>query len=307
MKTYDSRIHTFIIPWYGWVGLSIMACAQIFLAIGIRFFAVWLTPIMWTGYILAADGIVHRLRGHSWLSTRRLEAPLLALTSIGVWLIFEVYNFHLQNWIYLGVPENPLLRNLSYFWSFATIMPGVFETADLVESLFHRLVPTHRINKPVGRLFPDWAWFILGISMLAIPLALPTPIAAYLFGFIWIGFIPLLDPINERLAIPSLRVQWRSGNRVAIYSLLIGGMLCGFLWETWNYQAAQANGGHWVYTLPQALRIFGWHFGKMPMLGLLGFPPFALELFNFYYLLRELLGGDAIFGRSADRLPSMDA
>jgi hypothetical protein len=33
----------------------------------------------------------------------------------------------------------------------------------------------------------------------------------------------------------------------------------------------------------------------MPVLGLLGFPPFALELFAAYVFLREVLGGDALW------------
>jgi hypothetical protein len=66
-------------------------------------------------------------------------------------------------------------------------------------------------------------------------------------------------------------------------------MACGFIWETWNYQAVMAEGAYWVYTIPEPLRIFGWHFGKMPVLGLLGFPPFALELHAFYTLIRETL------------------
>jgi hypothetical protein len=37
----------------------------------------------------------------------------------------------------------------------------------------------------------------------------------------------------------------------------------------------------------------------MPLLGLLGFPPFALELSAMLALARRLLGGDRVFGVSA--------
>jgi hypothetical protein len=283
------------IPLYSWAGISIMILAQVALYLGNPLVSVWLTPIMWTGYILALDGLLYRLSGDSWLTSRRREFPLLVLVSVGVWLIFESYNFHLKNWYYDCVPANPHLRNLAYFWSFATIMPGVFLTSELVELAlmrFRNAIPSRQRPMRTG---PAWSWFLFGLAAVTIPLALPSKIAAYLFALVWVGFIFLLDPINERFNRSSFRSQWRAGYNVPIASLLIGGMLCGFIWETWNYQAFLAYGGHWVYTVPQPLRLFGWHFGKMPVLGLLGFPPFALELYAFYTFLREVLGGDTIF------------
>jgi hypothetical protein len=132
--------------------------------------------------------------------------------------------------------------------------------------------------------------------MVTIPLALPTSTAAYLFGAVWIGFFLLLDPLNGKLGLPSLRRQWRMGSRRMISALLLGGLICGFIWETWNQQAVAAGGAYWVYLFPEELRPFGWTYGQMPLLGLLGFPPFALELFAFYTFIRESLGGDRIFG-----------
>lgn len=290
------------IPIYGWCGFAIMVLAQVALYLGNPFVSVWLTPIMWTGYILTMDGLLFRFEGGSWLTYRRREFPLLVLLSIGVWLIFEIYNFHLRNWFYAGVPANPLLRDLAYFWSFATIMPGVFLTSELVElALLRFRSPTTRRQKPI-QVGPAWSWFLFGLVAVTIPLALPSEVASYLFALVWVGFIFLLDPINKRLDRSSFREQWRTGYFIPTVSLLIGGMLCGFIWETWNYQAFLVDGGHWVYTVPQALRLFGWHFGKMPVLGLLGFPPFALELYVFYTFLREMFGGDSIFSNPADSI-----
>jgi len=283
------------IPIYSWGGFAIMILAQLALYLVNSVISVWLTPIMWTGYILAMDGLVYRFEGSSWLTSRRREFPLLVLLSIGVWLIFEAYNFHLKNWYYDGVPANPYLRDLSYFWSFATIMPGVFLTSELVELALLRLRSAAPGRQRPIRIGPAWGWFLFGLAAVTIPLALPSEIASYLFGFVWVGYIFLLDPINKRLNRSSFREQWRAGYTVPTAALLIGGLLCGFIWETWNYQAFLANGGHWVYTIPQALHLLGWHFGKMPVLGLLGFPSFALELYAFYTFLREVLGGDTVF------------
>ncbi len=279
---------------FGVLGVGLIFGTQAMVALGHDLAAQWLTPIMWTGYILLCDALLLRWRGISWLTTRRREFPLLILLSVGVWLLFEAYNLHLQNWIYEGVPKSPLVRDFAYFWSFATIMPGIFLTAELVQ------LGLERVRMPkiaIRNLGPDWLWFALGLAMVTIPLAVPPRYASFLFASVWIGFILLLDPINERFNRHSIRRQIREGSSTITLSLLAAGLLCGFLWEFWNYQALRASGAYWIYTIPAPLRILNLHFGQMPLLGLLGFPPFALELHAFYVFLRELLGGDRVFGK----------
>ena len=60
------------------------------------------------------------------------------------------------------------------------------------------------------------------------------------------------------------------------------GLLCGLLWEFWNYWAA----AKWTYTIPFLgnIKIF-----EMPVLGFLGFPPFAVECWVLYVFARSLL------------------
>jgi hypothetical protein len=284
-------------PLHTWVGLAILIGAELGVAAGNRLLTTWLTPIAWTGTILVVDGCVRRVRGVSWLTTRAREAPFLFLASIGIWLMFEAYNFHLRNWAYLGVPPNPLLRDLAYAWSFSTIAPAVFEIADFVEIVLGR---RRKGGDPalaeIGG--PRSISILAGLSLVIVPLTLPSSVASYLFGAVWIGFIFLVDPINERLGARSLRRLWKSGDRSQVFSLLLAGLICGFLWETWNYQAMRAGGAYWVYTIPDALRVFGLHFGQMPVLGLLGFPPFALELSCLYTLFRTLFHLDRGIGSS---------
>jgi hypothetical protein len=219
----------------------------------------------------------------------------MILISVGVWLLFEVYNLHLRNWTYGGLPPNPWLRDIGYFWSFATIMPGVFVTGTFLETLVRR-----RTTRPVASVplpAPTQAIALLcGAAMVTLPLLVPARVAAYLFAPVWVGFILLLEPINERLGGRSIWARWRAGDRLPGIALLVSGLACGFLWEAWNWQALRGGGGHWIYTIPQPLRIFDLHFGQMPVLGLLGFPPFAWELFAAYEFLRLILGGDRLFG-----------
>ncbi|MGH2606350.1 MAG: hypothetical protein ACRDG5_07130, partial [Anaerolineales bacterium] len=164
-------------PWFGWVGLAWMAAVQILLAGDFPLVATWLTPWMWTGYILAADGAVHALGGRSWLLDRRRELPLLILASVAIWLVFEAYNTHLRNWTYLGLPESAWVRDLGYFWSFATIMPGVFISANLIEAALLRRRPA-RAAPPADLTPGEGALaFLAGAAMLALPLAAPPNVA----------------------------------------------------------------------------------------------------------------------------------
>ena len=69
----------------------------------------------------------------------------------------------------------------------------------------------------------------------------------------------------------------RAGN-----ALLAAGLICGFLWEFWNYWALTK----WTYTVPYFgdIKLF-----EMPVLGYLGFPPFAIECWAMYIFVRSLL------------------
>ena len=60
------------------------------------------------------------------------------------------------------------------------------------------------------------------------------------------------------------------------------GGACGLLWEFWNYWAATK----WTYTVPYlgGVKLF-----EMPVLGFLGFPPFAVECWAMYVFCRSLL------------------
>ena len=56
--------------WYGWLGLTIVVGAEICLFARQSFVSRWFTPIVWTGYVLFADALALRLRGHSLIHDR---------------------------------------------------------------------------------------------------------------------------------------------------------------------------------------------------------------------------------------------
>jgi hypothetical protein len=265
-------------PWYGVVGLVILLLAEFSLWRKFWFVKLYFTPTAWTGYILLCDAAVVRLTGRSRIRASVPQFCWLALWSFPLWLIFEAYNLHLRNWVYLNLPENIFLRSFGYVWAFATIWPALFETTDLVIALnIFRASSRPTLEEPRRPLL--LTSFLVGLLMLLVPLFIPQPQAGYLFGFVWLGMIFAVDPINLWLGNRSLWREWLSGHRDEIFAMLVAGLFCGFLWEFWNYWAF----AKWIYVFPlmQRFKIF-----EMPPAGYLGFPPFCVECFVMFELVK---------------------
>jgi hypothetical protein len=268
-------------------GLIVMIVSQTATIAGFEPFWSWNTPICWTGFILFADGVVYRARGASWLRSLPAEFALLAALSIPLWLVFELYNQFIHNWYYVGLPENRALRLFGYAWSFATIWPAIFEGAELVGVLRvgeHARAPAIP-SSPAVRTSAALSGILIaaGIAMLIVPFVAPAAIAAYLAAPVWLGFACLLDPLNARAGNPSLLGDAVAGRYGRLIDLLLSGLLCGLLWEFWNYWA----GAKWHYTVPflNRAKLF-----EMPLPGYLGFPPFAVECFAMYVFVRSMGG-----------------
>ena len=268
--------------WHGWLGALVLLVDQALLPWQIPGLARWFTPAMWTAYILLVDALVLRREGRSLLHDRPREALLMATVSIPLWLLFEGYNVRLRNWAYFGVPEAPWVAAIAYAWAFATIWPAMFETAALLGA--DPLPWPSSIRPPVplsGRLRLAT---VLGVAFVTAPPLLPYDVRPWTFGFVWLGFVLLLDPLNARAGRPSFLAAWRAGDRAFVGHWLLAGVVCGFLWEFWNYWAL----AKWTYVgVPvfPSVRLF-----EMPLAGYLGFPPFALEVFAMYHFVRPALG-----------------
>jgi len=268
-------------PAYGWIGLISLAVAEWLMFRGVEPVATFFTPIAWTAYALIADAAVFAIRGHSRLRDAPRQFVKMALLSIPLWLIFEAYNLRLGGWTYVGdLPLSLPLRWAAYGWAFATIWPGIFLTADLIESFGWWDAPARPI---IFSPATQKALVTLGAVLLLVPVIMPRSIGSFLFGAVWVGFIFLLDPINFRLGLPSFEADLASGRLGRFFSFLVSGFVCGLLWEFWNFWAA----AKWNYIFPimQKEKIF-----EMPVLGYLGFLPFALECFVMYYFAAWLLG-----------------
>jgi hypothetical protein len=275
------------LPRYALAGLILTCASEVLMLLEVEPFWTWHTSIAWTGYVLFVDGVVWMRRGRSWVSDSPRELALLALVSIPLWLVFEFYNLFIRNWHYIHLPENPILRAVGFGWSFSTIWPAILITAEMIGSLRDgpsapgatpefstSLRSAGRGGRPTQTII-----VAVGAALLAWPLARPSP---YLAAPLWLGFVLLLDPINARWGEESFLREFQRGGRDRAINLALSGLLCGVLWEFWNYWAR----AKWIYTVPimEEVRIF-----EMPLAGYLGFPAFALECFTMYVFVRHLL------------------
>jgi len=276
------------LPVYGWLGLAVILISQAAVFARIEPFYHWHTPIAWTAYILLADAIVWKRRGNSWIRNNPSELLFVACASVPLWVLFELYNkYSIYSWYYIGLPELRLVRYLGYVWSFATITPAIFQTADLVSSLRDRRANPRRGEAPIPQRLGATAWAVVaaGAAMVVIPIFVHSP---YLAASVWLGYIFLLDPLNARAGGESILADWRAGQPGRLINLLIAGLVCGVIWEFWNYWVA----AKWIYNVPilSDVKIF-----EMPILGFGGFPPFAVECFVMYVAVRR------VFWRAAAR------
>jgi hypothetical protein len=227
----------------------------------------WFYCFAWWCYILFMESFLHIRGARSLLFSAPREFFLLLPISLNIWLIFEAFNFRLHNWSYLNVPPDLATRWAGYAISFATVIPGIFTSKHFLEHL--GLFRHQRAVSPLTdarRLYAPCFW--LGAVQLALPLIWPR----YFFPLVWGGFIFLVEPLNHKLRAKSLLRDWEVGSLRRFLVLLVAGACCGLFWEFWNFWA----GAKWVYSVPFVdwLKIF-----EMPILGFLGFPPFAVECY----------------------------
>lgn len=267
------------VPWHGWLGLSLVVVFWLlnWTLQGAR--THWGFFPLWLGYCLTIDGLVFLRTGTSLLKRSWRKYAGLFLVSAPVWWLFELFNLHIQNWVYLGTE---IFNSVQYtFWttlSFSTVLPAVFGSAELIASFgfLKRLNPGPVIGTDKRTTS---AFFILGWVMLVLMLVWPK----LFFPFLWLSLYFILEPVNVWLGNRTLAYWTRNGDWRPVISLWLGVLLTAFFWEMWNYYSYPK----WIYGVPWG----DWlHIFEMPLLGYGGYLPFALELYAIYHFFVGLLG-----------------
>ncbi len=261
---------------YGLVGIALIILMEVNFFTKIEPFASWYFPIIWSGYILVIDALVFKLRGKSLISNQFYTFIGMVVISALFWWIFEFVNLVISNWNYQGTGKLGILKNLFGTLSFATVLPAFFETVELIRSIHlfdtKKLKKKHKITKSLLHTM-----VALGVVCFIVPLVLPS----FTFPLVWLSFFLFLDPINYLHGQPSIIGHLKDRKLVIPLSLLVAGIIMGFFWEFWNYWALPK----WTYNIPFVgfFKIF-----EMPILGYLGYFPFAFELYSMYWFTRSL-------------------
>ena len=258
---------------HGWIGLGLIAVfwPLNWVLPGLRthllFFPLWL------GYILVVDALVLHRRGTSILTRSVRGFGLLFVLSAPAWWLFEAFNARTANWIYHGSEHfsDPTYAVLSTV-AFSTVMPAVFGTAELVRSFgwMDRFSRGPRLRPTRGLCL---GMVLIGVVMLTLVMAWPV----YFYPFVWGSVFFLLEPLNIRLGRRSLFDHLAQGDWRPVVALCVGALLCGFFWELWNYYSYPK----WTYYTPG---VGFWYIFEMPLIGYIGYLPFALELYALLHL-----------------------
>jgi hypothetical protein len=233
---------------------------------------------LWLGYVLVIDGLVLIRSGSSILTRSRKEFILTFLASAPAWWLFEVINWRTRNWEYLGGEVFTGLQNfLLSTLCFSTVMPAVFETAELVRT-FHWLgqFPKGLRLRPTSSMAAGL--LAAGLSMLALTLLWPR----FFYPLVWGAVFLILEPLNVFCGRRTFFHWLQRGDWRPVVALSAGALVCGFFWEMWNYFSYPK----WIYHTPGAQFL---HVFEMPLLGYLGYLPFSWEL----YALRNFLWPNA--------------
>lgn len=250
------------------LAIAVHAVAWIGIALDVVLVRAWFYDLVWWPYIVAADSVVFLRNGRSLLWSRPRAFVLAALWSAAFWLFFELVNVRLENWYYVGIPKDWIARWPGVFLSFATVLPGLIVTAALLETMgFPRSVRAPRMSTgPRAR-----AWLNgLGALFFVLPLAFPR----YAYPLIWGSVFFLAEAFVLARGGHGLLSELARGDATKLVRWLAAGAITGLIWEGFNSFAT----ARWIYTVPyfEDTKLF-----EMPLLGFVGFMPFALECYSF--------------------------
>ena len=215
----------------------------------------------------------------------------LALVSVPVWWWFELANDRVDNWEYLlPHPYNAIEYGVFASIAFSTVVPAL----DAAARLFGvgQSLRVFRVTTAVGtRHLLEAA---VGVAATAVLFVFPR----IFFPLVWVGPFLLLDAAVGLSGGRSLLTEMANGRWRAPVAVALGGLMCGLLWEFWNFWAAPK----WIYHVPYLgyLKVF-----EMPVLGYLGYVPFAWSIHQLVWLIEDRLRPP--MPPSADRHPAATA
>jgi hypothetical protein len=237
--------------------------------------SIYWSPLFFTGLWLGAAVLMYAAGPGGHPGWRRHAA--LALASVPVWWWFEAVNTRVDNWEYLLTHSyNDLEYAVFASIAFSTVVPALDAASRLLLGrIAGRRAPA--TTAAGGRVEVGAA-----APLLAVPVLAATGLAATIlvfalpdmfFPLVWVGPFLILDAAVGFVRGRSLLAQAAAGRWQTLVAVALAGLLCGALWEMWNFWAAPK----WIYDIPYLgyAKIF-----EMPILGYLGYIPFAWSVYQ---------------------------
>lgn len=262
--------HSF--PLWGWLGIVVMVAGWI---VAWNRFA-WCAPIqrhtyliIWLGFIVAMNGLVHWRSGRSPLTDDSLHYLSLFPVSSAFWWFFEYLNRYVWNWYYVGIEG---MTGLEYFvfasLSFSTVLPGVKAVAELLGTF--RLFGEDSF---AGMMRIDmrsrWTTLLLVLGS-AIGLVGIVFIPEFTYPFLWVSPVLVVVLVKRLTGSGCALDDISDGNWSLVVRYAVAALICGFVWELWNWNSL----AKWIYDVPYVHRF---QYFEMPLLGLFGYIPFGVE------------------------------
>ena len=226
-------------------------------------------PVVWWGLLSLVDVWNARHRGLSLWQPRHLTLVTMPV-SILFWVFFELLNLLAPQWRYRGAIRSVAGQVAFGAASFATVIPIMVESYWLVGGepcLPRQWMRLVQANRPA----------LLGMA------AFVTLLPAFNKIF-WFNQGMWLAPAFTLL--PFLPMPVCTDTSSFLRRLAASGLLAGFVWEAINYRERT----RWEYLiLPRAPHLF-----EMPVLGYLGFIPFALSALAVHQLQQRVRPRPAI-------------
>lgn len=255
-------------PAWGWIGVALLVAGWILAWTDGLVPPGWrrhvFTPL-WLGYIIAMNGLVHRRTGASPLTQRTGLFLALFPVSTAFWWLFEYLNQFVDNWYYTGIEAS---GGWDYFLQaslpYSTVLPAVLSTwawLRQIPRLEAMRLPPLRVSRHA-----NWLALAAGTAGLAGIGIWPDA----LYPMLWLAPLLVAVGLAQLLLGESLIGPLAAGNWRPLLQPALAALVCGFLWELWNYGSL----ARWHYSIPY---VAGFHVFEMPLLGYAGYLPFGIE------------------------------
>jgi len=163
---------------------------------------------------------------------------------------------------------------------FATVLPGVLSTADLLRS-FSFFQTAYRDFITIRPAHPNAVAIVILLVSAAALFALGL-FPNLLFPLLWLSPLLVIVSLQTLSGQKHIFSTVSRGDWSCLVTWAAAALVCGFFWEMWNYYSLAS----WKYSIPFVDRfpIF-----EMPVLGYAGYLPFGLECGAVGEILKNLI------------------